>query len=441
EGNPDIRRNVVHQRGDYFLVIDEVSAPEAVDVDWLAQIPASGVVDDGRITLVSRPGDLRLNLIYPEGGTFETRKPTSKHVDNPNKSQRSYTVSQNGQQVGYTMLMQPVFSEKPVSDLEAKVVSHESGQWDISVGAEEWEDVVCVLPMRGPMELTVPGTEDIVSLEARAAIIRGADKKLVNVFAAEVEVIDCKPMYLELDAPAGIELAAHDGGWVLDIDTSVTATMTLAKGLKFYDASSSPVKISDEGVSLDEGSYVLAANASDAGKLISWAAERNPEHDLPSIPVAKKVKMGPAPAEISLGWEAEDGYVMSDSAVEVTEKIGASAGKALKGVGNGGAGEMIEWTVDIKRAGTYHLSMRYCAEKPTGLTLLVDGFAPTEEALHIPLKGTGGWSNTKDDWQEVVLKGSDGKDLEIPLSMGKHTIKLIMPTAPVNIDSFTLSGY
>jgi hypothetical protein len=84
------------------------------------------------------------------------------------------------------------------------------------------------------------------------------------------------------------------------------------------------------------------------------------------------------------------------------------------------------------------MRLRYCiALNNTKVALLVDGAAPSADALAVSLPGTGGWIYT-DNWREHVLTDRDGTPLLLPLSAGEHEITLTRPTSHLTLDRLEL---
>lgn len=120
----------------------------------------------------------------------------------------------------------------------------------------------------------------------------------------------------------------------------------------------------------------------------------------------------------------------------VSDKIGAE-GKAFKDWDP--YGHTLSWDFEVKEAGLYAFSFRYCAETPAVRQLLIDGEIPFHEADEILFPSTGGWSNTRDDWVTYVFGDGKGTAYLFNLSAGKHRLTMRnLSGSGLNIDFFTV---
>ncbi|GHB96633.1 DUF4962 domain-containing protein [Cerasicoccus arenae] len=436
-----VRRNVLHVRNEYILTLDQVSANEPVDVEWLAQVPSMANVKDGHITIADRSGELDMNLISPSSASFLPREATSLRFDKPNPQQETYSASVKGQKVDIAVLMQPRFRNAPVEDLRATSTQSSDGGCRVSVKSERWADQIIVHPTVASINWEEETNVQLPDLDAQIGYIRIEDSIVTRVFAVRATNLDSAPLKLTSSKATSFSLKNFDDAWVLHFDDQFTGYLQIAEGLKIFDEQLE--MITGKGaLEFASGSYLLARDAQSASKTIEQAKAAYPMHELPSLPVAKRYRLPPAPSEINLTWEAEQDYLFSNSSAAVSPKKGASKGLALKGFGNKRGAESLQWKINVKRAGAYHLKLRYCiGDSNATVALLVDGAAPSKAALKVNLESTGGWSNVSDDWQEVTLCSPDGKPISIPLSMGSHVIELTDPSSPINIDKLTLSGF
>ncbi|HOM83771.1 MAG TPA: heparinase II/III family protein [Armatimonadota bacterium] len=124
----------------------------------------------------------------------------------------------------------------------------------------------------------------------------------------------------------------------------------------------------------------------------------------------------------SVRVEAEEFSAQGGGGVEVTDrKVGAS-GRSFFHWDH--AGHWVEWKVPVARAGRYQLLIRACTAEARALRkLTVNGKTPPgAEAME--LRGTGGYSNERDDWRTFVTTGADGRALLLDLPAGEATIRL-----------------
>ncbi|QYY35105.1 DUF4962 domain-containing protein [Ruficoccus sp. ZRK36] len=439
---PEVRgvdRRILHVRGDYILVMDEVKADESVQVDWLAQVPAAAKVDGPLMKLHSHSGDLNLSVLYPADGTFAPRKPSSPKVDNPDPTQRTYTVVQQGDHVQSVVLMQPTFSGQASTFLSCWLDQVDDNGWEATINSGDWIDDLYVYT--APTEIVVDGGSTLPEIELYASLVasRMVDGKITRLFATDVTSLQSDLISAESEKPVSFELSRGDGGWMLELATPFAGELSLAEGLTLFDKTAT-AQAADKPLTLPAGYYTIAKNKAAALKLTKQHELATAIRPMPPVLVAAPVDMTPAPADVSISWEAEDNIVQMNSASRVVPKVAASADNALRSFGYGGPAESVCWEIDVPETGLYELEVRYCTTDNPTLDLLVDGVAPTSQALGIPLQSTGGWSGKNDDWKEVVLTDKNGETLAIPLTKGRHWIELANPVPSLTLDAFTLRG-
>ena len=122
----------------------------------------------------------------------------------------------------------------------------------------------------------------------------------------------------------------------------------------------------------------------------------------------------------------------------VDNKVGAEE-KSFKNWDN--TGHWIEYTFDVKTAGAYSLTLKYCIDgRSAERAILVDGFCPAQQLGFLTFLETGGWSGSTDNWEESVICGADGNPFPFYLSKGKHTFRLVNIRYSMNLDKLTLKG-
>ncbi|WP_062236077.1 extracellular solute-binding protein [Fictibacillus sp. FJAT-27399] len=91
-------------------------------------------------------------------------------------------------------------------------------------------------------------------------------------------------------------------------------------------------------------------------------------------------------------------------------------------------GQKVTWKVNVKEAGTYHLSLKYLQDQkvnmPVYRTVLIDGRLPFKELKAYPFPYNESWKNE-------TLGDEQGKTYSIRLDKGEHTISLIVDGQPI----------
>ncbi|RRJ96936.1 hypothetical protein Ga0100231_024595 [Opitutaceae bacterium TAV4] len=217
----------------------------------------------------------------------------------------------------------------------------------------------------------------------------------------------------------------HGDGWVDEIRaTGVEANAPASVSLVRRESG----KISDE------------FRAPSAGKNLSADVRHNPSpppRPLPPLPVREAKRMTSVPAASRVIIEAEDFSQQLYGMTKISNRTG-NFGKSLGGFGQDSSLHTIVWKVQVPVSGAWHLRIRYCAAlNNTKIALLIDGAAPSADALGLSLPGTGSWIYTN-NWKEHDLSNPDGSPLLLSLSAGEHEIRLTRPTSPLNLDRLEL---
>ena len=131
--------------------------------------------------------------------------------------------------------------------------------------------------------------------------------------------------------------------------------------------------------------------------------------------------------------QAEDFTEQTGGTVIVESKV-AAEGKAFKQWNE--KGHALSWTVDIPQDATYAVRLRLCHMRPEDVrrTVAIDGVSVDGGETFL-LPGTGGWSNTEDNWRNVWLAFADRRPLLIPLKAGRHVFTMTnVDNSGLNLD-------
>ena len=133
-----------------------------------------------------------------------------------------------------------------------------------------------------------------------------------------------------------------------------------------------------------------------------------------------------------------------DFAFERGGKVGVRAKVAAKPANQGksimlwdGNNHELGWSFQVPEAGTYLLRIRYCHEfvRIVMRELRIDD---GQERYFCNFPGTGGWSNSVDNWKEIFLSRK-GQPLLFKLSKGQHIIYMKnIDGCGLNIDQLSL---
>lgn len=216
DGVKAIRRDVLHRRGDYALVLDDIEASSSAQVEWLAQLPTTATVADGRALVAGEVGAVELHPLLPTALKFARRAPVGPHLDLPPGRLDSYALRQDGEHVRFAVALLPGSSD---GALRAKIVSArptEGGQEFVISGAG-WRDEITVRFQTGAGPRVT-------------AVRRVGDRVDSVVLVATREVSGAGPAFA-LAQPADVALqAAPDGAWRVDAGNELRLTAPLDPG-------------------------------------------------------------------------------------------------------------------------------------------------------------------------------------------------------------------
>jgi len=219
-----VERQVVHRRGDYVLVLDSVTAPQPVSVEWLAQFrketPKDGL---GEILGRGTKGRVMIRLLEPPGA-FSLRAPQSPKVDPP-KPQFSYAARSEGAEVRFAVLIQPITSGLAAPTLETRAEAASDGAQRIEISSPEWTDQIAHGPDR--RELVFPMFGDSgARVNAQFANIRTTSQGVDSFIAIDATVVELPGFLFRTDRPCDLAVRKVAGdGWEVTASRDVTSEL------------------------------------------------------------------------------------------------------------------------------------------------------------------------------------------------------------------------
>lgn len=427
EGVDSAWRRVFHRRGDYVLLMDDVVLKEPGLVEWLLQVPPAAAVNGAEARIEGAAGSLEVRVIEPTA-VFSARAPLSPKVDVPATRLKSYAVPSEGRAAVFRTLLAPCFGGR----LDPSPAVSRGADDRYHIQGQGWSDELVFADTGAVLSVA----SDSVSAKARLLVARTEALQVTDVQAVDAVSLSLPFGSLMFDAgrPAAVSATRiHTDLWVLESDRA-------GKWLKKPDAAwrFSPGAEAD---GLPAGRVLLIRGRATEEDYRRWLEARTTVRDQPELPVRRSsMELPVAPKDIRVTVEAETFSAQISGRADVVDKPG-NRGRSLRGFGNDSPFHSLAWKVKVPVSGMYRLRLRYCtALDGVKVSVLVDGAAPGRNALDISLPRTGGWSVDKDDWSEVVLAGSDGASLLLPLSAGEHDIRLMRPSGAINLDAFELVG-
>ncbi len=442
-----VRRSVLHRRGDYVLVLDDVKTAAPATVEWLAQVPPGAQLNGQKLTVQGTAGRLSMAMLG-DAAPFAERQPTAANVDVSPWWLKTYSSKNSGNEVELAALLQPAFNGEKNSSFQVTARKENEGR-HISIEGGAWQDDCWTRIPAAAISSAQDATEDgSVSAEAELLYIRRSGGEVTSWLAGSATKVGSPQVHMQSsDAfDAALESFAKTGA-ILSLGKSFQGSIVLAEGLSLFDDEGKSVA-AGENISLAPGRYYLTGNAGAVDTLRKKSDQLFPGHAAVSnFPVVSLASQPEAPSGRKISWEAETDPRQTDGAASVIPRSEASGKSVLANFGSESPAHSIGWNVDVPESGTYQLTLRCAVGQPkVSFAVLVDGAAPSLDALKAFVLGPPGWGSEKYwelssfTWKTSVVEDASGNPLELPLTAGKHEIRLASPTSGMNLDFLTLSG-
>ena len=432
-----VRREILHRRGDYILVLDSAIPKESGTVEWLAQFPYEPEQQDNSLGVKAQSGQLRVTMLSPVI-PFAARQPTSPHIDVPGpfsvQGIHTYSVKASGTAVNYIALLQPSFSNLTLPALKASVAEQKPGFAHLTIQGPDWTDNIfksdTAAPVTIPAEGDAPG--GIVKSEAKITALRRDAKGISSCMAVDAVSLELAGIKVSSSSPALISLQKTPNGcWLLDTDRDVTGRIVTAAGFSVHplDAARNTFR------------YLLLKEGTSPKEASDWLASLVVFRETPSFQVHAPDPQPSVPSSVAIPIQSESFARQQQGTAEVIAGKPGAIGKSIRGFGNNAPEHFIIWQFDAPQAGQYQLTIRYATNLPDiRMALLVDGAAPSQALTKLPMPSTGGWSIKEDNWKDLVVADSGGKPFVFNLTQGKHELRLARPTGALALNRFEFRG-
>lgn len=89
-------------------------------------------------------------------------------------------------------------------------------------------------------------------------------------------------------------------------------------------------------------------------------------------------------------------------------------------------GHWLEWEFEVPEDAEYRICFRYASgsENAPRRKVEIDGNLPTEAAESVTFPLTGGYASAASDWKYEWLRDGAGQDVRVPLTAGKHRLRM-----------------
>ncbi|WP_269537338.1 heparinase II/III domain-containing protein [Cerasicoccus fimbriatus] len=180
----DVQRAVLHHRSEYILVFDYIRAPSPVAVEWLAHFRYEPTASDGGLLINGKKGDLFVRSLVP-AEKFSPREPTKEKVDVKMERHLGYAIAQEGSDLSFATLLQPIAKGSAVQPLETKVIASGPDYCQLTVSNGEWTDMVAWQPEK-PEQPIMLGAANLQAKAVALRTIDGAVSSLITMGAQQI---------------------------------------------------------------------------------------------------------------------------------------------------------------------------------------------------------------------------------------------------------------
>jgi hypothetical protein len=130
------------------------------------------------------------------------------------------------------------------------------------------------------------------------------------------------------------------------------------------------------------------------------------------------------PPERLVILQAEDFAAQGEGEAEVVSDRHAVWGTAIT-KWHAHVGHWLQWKVTVPKDARYRVIFRYATlSENSRRRLELDGAVPDPAAAAVAFPRTGGFGSSPLDWKYLTLQDAAGKDVELSLSAGEHTLRL-----------------
>lgn len=152
-----VRREVLHCRGQYVLVFDEVNSSNDNTVQWLAQVPPSAVAVGDHLSATAKTGaSLEIRSIWPQGTSFDPYTPVSKYNDLVPGRLKSYALKTRGRNVKYITALLPAIKGTK-NHIKSITTKETDGKLIVTVQGEDWTDMISLIKDQAVVDRSAHG--------------------------------------------------------------------------------------------------------------------------------------------------------------------------------------------------------------------------------------------------------------------------------------------
>jgi hypothetical protein len=256
----DVRRSVLHRRGDYILVLDNIHAEKPVKAEWLAQAGASAVATGSKLSITGNSGQLDIVMLDADETGFVLRAHDSKKINVPSSRLTTYATAKTGSDLSFDTLLQArPTGQIMVAPIEATLRRISDSSRQILLSGSGWSDVVTISTSPLPASASESDVRSAIDSETVSITSeRTVNGQIASVFAVGVTAIDAGPMSIASPVPFCLSATKVDDGWDIQFATDFSGRLIFPESDSLVDSNRIPVSPSMDGkVSLRAGGYRL----------------------------------------------------------------------------------------------------------------------------------------------------------------------------------------
>jgi hypothetical protein len=193
-----VRRQVLHRRGEYVLVLDQANDHQPHRIEWLAQVPPSAIAAGPALDVAGETGSLQIKMLSPSGD-FQVRQPNAPHLDVPPEQLRTWSVAVEGKDVEFAALLIPRRAGAPTQAIRADVVP-EAGHRQVVLRGGEWTDTILVGDVVKNLSV-----QDY-SAQASTLILRRGAKGKESMLAFQAQRLQTPEFVISTESPTTLGL-------------------------------------------------------------------------------------------------------------------------------------------------------------------------------------------------------------------------------------------
>ncbi len=254
EGVKSVTRRILHRRGEYILVMDDIDSREPAQAEWLAQVPPRAILQDDAIVVTSNSAaSLRIQLLG-DPPLFVERQPLSPHFNiAPN---RLKTLAAKSGGATFSALLRPFFPGEP-HDPWTTSLEESDGKQTVRIDGENWKDVIEVV--LNPGQTANLGDSEVHGT-GNALAVRKSGETFASLVISGAFQLDCPAFSFQSEKAVNVSVEwCPDGSYAIDLDGCLEGEIHPKEGFNLQTKTGERIP-EDKGSPLAGGSYFIRSS-------------------------------------------------------------------------------------------------------------------------------------------------------------------------------------